>query len=148
MPNDTLSKSRHTRTSSARLYKHSSAFDDDKRTPHNTGMPQNKNAAAEGNVGERGEEWALAQVAILLFVAMGSVPLIGGLITLLTGPGLVAGGIGVSAAGLKGLGKSLSPWPAPIEDNELSTEGIYGMMRHPTYTGERGNGWGRLLGVR
>lgn len=93
------------------------------------------NCAAEGNVGERGEEWALAQFAILLFVAMGSVPLIGGLITLLAGPGLVVGGIGVCLAGVKDLGASLSPWPAPIEDNELNTEGIYGTMRHPMYTG-------------
>lgn len=98
-------------------------------------------------MGERGEEWAVAQFAILLFVAMGSVPLVGGLITLLAGPGLLAGGIGVCAAGLKGLGKSLSPWPAPIEDNELNTEGIYGMMRHPMYTGEgwfAGGGFGRV----
>lgn len=87
-------------------------------------------------MGERGEEWTVAQGVILVFVAMGSVPLIGGLITLLAGPGLVAGGIGVCAAGLKGLGKSLSPWPAPTQDNELNTEGIYGMMRHPMYTGE------------
>lgn len=87
-------------------------------------------------MGERGEEWAVAQAAILLFVAMGSVPLVGGLFTFLAGPVLVAGGVGVIAAGLKGLGKSLSPWPAPVQDNELNTDGIYGMMRHPMYTGE------------
>ncbi|CAM9918461.1 unnamed protein product [Scytosiphon promiscuus] len=90
---------------------------------------------AEGNVGERGEEWAIAQGVIIFFIGMGSVPVIGGLVMLLAGPGLVAAGAGVIAAGAKGLGKSLSPWPAPVEDNKLNTDGIYGMMRHPMYTG-------------
>lgn len=87
-------------------------------------------------MGERGEEWAIAQGVIIFFIGVGSIPVIGGLLMLLAGPGLVAAGAGVIAAGAKGLGKSLSPWPAPVEDNKLNTEGIYGMMRHPMYTGE------------
>ncbi|CAM9357096.1 unnamed protein product [Ectocarpus sp. 12 AP-2014] len=90
---------------------------------------------AEGTVGERGEEWAIAQGAILIFVAMGSIPVVGGLVMALAGPGLLAGGLGVITAGVNGLGKSLSPWPAPVKDNELNTDGIYGVMRHPMYTG-------------
>ncbi|CAN0132413.1 unnamed protein product [Ectocarpus fasciculatus] len=90
---------------------------------------------AEGTVGERGEEWAIAQGAILIFVAMGSVPIVGGLVMALAGPGLLAGGLGVIAAGVNGLGKSLSPWPAPVKDNELNTDGVYGVVRHPMYTG-------------
>ncbi|CAM9626388.1 unnamed protein product [Ectocarpus sp. 13 AM-2016] len=90
---------------------------------------------AEGTVGERGEEWAIAQGAILIFVAMGSIPVVGGLVMALAGPGLLVGGLGVIAAGVNGLGKSLSPWPAPVKDNELNTDGIYGVMRHPMYTG-------------
>lgn len=97
-------------------------------------------------MGERGEEWAIAQGAILIFVAMGSIPVVGGLVMALAGPGLLAGGLGVIAAGVNGLGKSLSPWPAPVKDNELNTDGIYGVIRHPMYTGEigrgRGGGWG------
>ncbi|CAN0237930.1 unnamed protein product [Pylaiella littoralis] len=90
---------------------------------------------AEGNVGERGEEFVVAQFLLLLFVAMGSVPLIGGLAMFLVGPGFLAGGIGLCAAGVKGLAKSLSPWPAPVKDNVLETEGVYGLVRHPMYTG-------------
>lgn len=97
-----------------------------------------QNNIAEGNVGERGEEWAVAQAVILLFIAVGTVPVIGGLVMLLAGPGLVVGGVAVAAAGVTGLGQSLSPWPAPVADNELKTDGIYGIIRHPSYSGEPG----------
>lgn len=63
--------------------------------------------------------------------------MVGGLVTTLAGPGLVVVGVAVSAAGVIGLGQSLSPWPAPVKDSELKTDGIYGIVRHPTYTGER-----------
>lgn len=91
-------------------------------------------------MGERGEEWVIAQGAILIFVAMGSVPIVGGLVMALAGPGLLAGGVGFMATGVKDLGKSLSPWPAPVKDNELNTDGVYGVVRHPMYTGEIGRG--------
>lgn len=107
-------------------------------TPHGGGLPahRQRRPSAEGNVGERGEEFVVAQFLLLLFVAMGSVPLIGGLAMFLVGPGFLAGGIGLCAAGVKGLAKSLSPWPAPVKDNVLETEGVYGLVRHPMYTGE------------
>lgn len=82
----------------------------------------------------------LAQGAILLFIALGGIPIVGGLAMTLAGPGLALGGAAVSAAGLSGLGKSLSPWSTPVMENELKTDGIFGLMRHPIYTGET-EGW-------
>lgn len=93
---------------------------------------------AEGNFGERGEEWVLAQAAIIVCIVLGTIPVVGGAMMMVAGPGLVAGGIAVGAAALSGLGKSLSPWPAPVDDNELMTSGIYGTIRHPMYSGESG----------
>ncbi|CAM9165442.1 unnamed protein product [Choristocarpus tenellus] len=94
-----------------------------------------KDNIMEGNAGERGEEFALAQGAILLCLTIGSVPLVGNILEFIAGPGMMAGGIGLGAAGLVGLGGSLSPWPAPVDDNELQKSGAFGLMRHPTYTG-------------
>jgi protein-S-isoprenylcysteine O-methyltransferase Ste14 len=37
--------------------------------------------------------------------------------------------------GAQSLGKELSPLPAPTENAVLRTEGVYGLVRHPIYTG-------------
>ncbi len=37
--------------------------------------------------------------------------------------------------GVLGLGSSLSPFPKPVEGSELVTHGVYGMVRHPIYSG-------------
>jgi len=39
------------------------------------------------------------------------------------------------AKGLIDLGKNLTPLPYPIEDGELVQTGIYGIVRHPLYSG-------------
>lgn len=69
-------------------------------------------------------------------MALGTIPVVGGAVTLLAGPGLLLAGLLVMFAGATGLGDSLSPWPAPVKDNELTTTGIYGVIRHPLYSGE------------
>ena len=38
-----------------------------------------------------------------------------------------------SAVGDLGLA-NLTPWPKPVENNELRTEGVYSLCRHPMYT--------------
>jgi protein-S-isoprenylcysteine O-methyltransferase Ste14 len=45
------------------------------------------------------------------------------------------------------LGRNLSPFPKPIEGGSLVTNGVYGMVRHPIYTGLiLGTlGWGLLM---
>jgi protein-S-isoprenylcysteine O-methyltransferase Ste14 len=48
---------------------------------------------------------------------------------------LLAIGLVVLFAGFKGLGKSLTANPVPIEDGKLVTTGIFSIVRHPIYLG-------------
>lgn len=51
--------------------------------------------------------------------------------------GIVMIGVGLVLvfAGFRGLGKSLTANPVPIEDGKLVTTGIYSIVRHPIYLG-------------
>ncbi len=44
-------------------------------------------------------------------------------------------GLIILVAGVFGLGASLTPTPVPVDTGELKTGGLYGLMRHPIYTG-------------
>ncbi len=94
-------------------------------------------------LGPRGEGWVLLQVA--LFGVIG----VGGLTSLTSAPpsgtadlgrvaigglAVVAGAI-VAVLGVLGLGSSLSPFPKPVDGSELVTHGVYGVIRHPIYSG-------------
>ena len=48
---------------------------------------------------------------------------------------LLAIGLVILFAGFKGLGKSLTANPVPIEDGKLVTTGIFSIVRHPIYLG-------------
>lgn len=88
-----------------------------------------------GVSGERGEVWAAAQVGILLFVVLGNLPILGGSLEVLAGPGLLLGGGGLAAVSALQLGKNFSPWPEPAEGGVLNTTGVYSLCRHPMYAG-------------
>ncbi len=47
---------------------------------------------------------------------------------------VLAGGM-LGTLGLFSLGKSLSPFPKPIEGGRLVRSGVYGWVRHPIYSG-------------
>jgi protein-S-isoprenylcysteine O-methyltransferase Ste14 len=94
--------------------------------------------------GERGEYWFLAQLlGFALFALLPQYPLMDrdkfipwaqeGLM----GAALLLGCLGVIGVGkgLLDLGKSLTPLPYPRDDGELVTTGLYGMVRHPLYSG-------------
>lgn len=50
--------------------------------------------------------------------------------------GVVAfAGVVLAAAGMRHLGPSLTPFPAPIEGGELREGGVYALARHPIYGG-------------
>jgi protein-S-isoprenylcysteine O-methyltransferase Ste14 len=51
------------------------------------------------------------------------------------GTALLAIGLVILFAGFKGLGKSLTANPVPIEDGKLVTTGIFSIVRHPVYLG-------------
>ena len=80
--------------------------------------------------------YVAGQAALLLLLLVGDVPVVGGAIETLLGPGLVAAGIGTIAKGVIDLGAgNLTPFAAPVEGNELKTTGAFSYVRHPIYGG-------------
>jgi protein-S-isoprenylcysteine O-methyltransferase Ste14 len=91
----------------------------------------------EGKLGERGEVYVAAQFGILVCIAIGGIPFVGGLITFLLGPGLLLAGLASIFLGVTGLGGGLSPFPVPVASpvEGVVDTGIYGQLRHPMYAG-------------
>ena len=80
--------------------------------------------------------YVAGQAALLLLLLVGDVPVVGGAIETLLGPGLVAAGIGAISYGVLDLGAgNLTPFAAPVEGNELKTTGAFSYVRHPIYGG-------------
>lgn len=103
-----------------------------------------------GEFGTRGEAYVLAQFALILLVAIGGIPVIGGALSVVLGPGLVLVGAATMLAGITELGPALSPWPVPpnavnkkntaaaatsTTNTELVVTGIFSKVRHPIYAG-------------
>ncbi len=107
-------------------------------------------------MGSRGEGWVIGQFVIgaailgATFFTRVQVP---PWVQLLGGALLVSGGI-LAAMGVLQLGSNLTPFPKPkTGDHALVTAGVYGIVRHPIYSGI-GLGalgwtlwWGTLLGI-
>lgn len=83
-------------------------------------------------LGQRGEGWFVAQMVLfgLVIFPPHLEPFLA-----ITAPLLIPSGLLVIAAGQSVLGGNLSPFPEPSKTNQLVTSGIYGMIRHPMYTG-------------
>ena len=77
----------------------------------------------------------LGVIAVLGLIGRGGWPesLHTGLLAL--GITLVVAGAIVAALAVTGLGSSLTALPAPLHDASLRTGGIYGVVRHPIYSG-------------
>jgi protein-S-isoprenylcysteine O-methyltransferase Ste14 len=54
---------------------------------------------------------------------------------LLLGPSIMLLGAVVLAAGIRDLGRSMTPWPRPHEGASLVETGIYARLRNPIYAG-------------
>jgi protein-S-isoprenylcysteine O-methyltransferase Ste14 len=52
-----------------------------------------------------------------------------------TGLALVLAGAALVVAGMAALGRSLTPFPRPVENAVLRTGGVYALVRHPIYSG-------------
>ena len=89
----------------------------------------------EGSFGSRGEAWVVGQALMVGGVA--AAPEIPGILPLSILLGLVslAAGFLLAAAAAYSLGPSLTPWPKPVQESRLKTEGVYSLCRHPIYTG-------------
>jgi protein-S-isoprenylcysteine O-methyltransferase Ste14 len=88
-------------------------------------------------MGKRGEGWFIIQLglfALILFAPQATcftcpswLRVVGLLI-------LTVGGV-FGTGGMLALGRNLTPFPKPIEGGSLVTTGVYGIVRHPIYTG-------------
>jgi len=90
--------------------------------------------------GERGEWWVVAQGA--LFVAAALAPKKGPewsprwrRLGLIVGLPLALTGATMTRAAFRDLGKNLTALPHPKDDATLVHDGIYGVVRHPIYSG-------------
>ncbi|MFY9781089.1 MAG: isoprenylcysteine carboxylmethyltransferase family protein [Candidatus Baltobacteraceae bacterium] len=83
-------------------------------------------------MGGRGEWWVVAQGVLLALLALAP----GERFRLFSAGALVAlsGGL-LALAGALALGPSLTPFPAPAERAREVYGGVYGLVRHPIYTG-------------
>jgi protein-S-isoprenylcysteine O-methyltransferase Ste14 len=94
--------------------------------------------------GERGEYWVVGQIILFIgFMLLPIYPVVAldslSPIWKYTGWGLT-GLFGLIAAllllaGILELGKNLTPLPHPKDDGTLVTSGVYGIVRHPIYSG-------------
>jgi protein-S-isoprenylcysteine O-methyltransferase Ste14 len=100
-------------------------------------------------MGKRGEGWFLIQLALFALILVSSRTGLWAFpiwLRVLGGALLVIGGI-AGTLGIFALGRNLSPFPKPIEGGSLVTTSVYGVVRHPIYTGLiLGTlGWGLLM---
>ena len=91
----------------------------------------------EGELGQRGEAYFLAQALLVICILIGDVPYIGDVLSFLIGPGLLLAGAAtiVSAVGELSSTDGISPWPTALDKAELVDTGAYGYVRHPMYAG-------------
>jgi protein-S-isoprenylcysteine O-methyltransferase Ste14 len=91
-------------------------------------------------LGPRGEGWVVAQVVLLVAIALSALFGLGwsgslAVVAVVVGIALMAiGGVLVVVGGVL-LGSALTPFPLPRHRGELSAGGVYARARHPMYGG-------------
>lgn len=89
----------------------------------------------EGELATRGEGWFIAQAFLVLGVLFAPAEPVAPAAELAVGLAAIASGLALGAAAVRDLGVSnLTPWPKPVEKNQLQIEGVYSLCRHPMYT--------------
>ncbi len=102
------------------------------------------------DLGPRGEGWVVLQVVLFGLLALCGLagpawgdPLLA--IGRAIGAALIVIGASVAVLGLLGLRENLTPVPRPVAGGRLVDTGVYGIVRHPIYTGIIGAGIGWAL---
>jgi protein-S-isoprenylcysteine O-methyltransferase Ste14 len=83
-------------------------------------------------------------IAALLTLPHGTVWSVNGFV-IATAVTLVVGGVALVVRGSARLGPALTPSPISPEDTPLATDGVYGIVRNPIYTGLMSAGLGMVL---
>ena len=76
---------------------------------------------------------ALILVVLIVIPSADHWPVPGWLTAIASAVGAI--GVAVVVIAAAGLGKALTPTPVPRSDAALTTTGLYGLVRHPIYTG-------------
>jgi protein-S-isoprenylcysteine O-methyltransferase Ste14 len=102
-------------------------------------------------MGKRGEGWLLVQGVLFLLIAAAPFLAPYPFPTWLRALGAVVllASAALAALGMLALGPSLSPFPMPVDNGQLITDGVFGFVRHPIYAGliVGGFGWALLTGT-
>ena len=89
----------------------------------------------EGELSTRGEGWFVAQAFLVLGVLFAPAEPVAPAAELTVGLTAIASGLALGAAAVRDLGvTNLTPWPKPVESNQLQIEGVYSLCRHPMYS--------------
>ena len=98
-------------------------------------VAQVKSNINEGELSTRGEGWFVGQAALLAAVVFAPPEPVQPAVEVSVGLASMALGLALGASAVSDLGfANLTPWPKPVEKNELRTSGIYTLCRHPMYT--------------
>jgi protein-S-isoprenylcysteine O-methyltransferase Ste14 len=92
------------------------------------------------SLGPRGEGWVLVQGVLLVAVAVaglveGSLPGTAWTAVSMVGAVLVVVGGAIAVLGVRSLGRGLTALPHPNAQGQLVSSGVYGLVRHPIYSG-------------
>ena len=86
----------------------------------------------QGTVGKRGEIWTVLQLGVLASFAVGTFPVFGNGLIFWASSFLLTCGCALIAASFHALGPTnLTPFPEPTKQNLLTTDGMFGAVRHP-----------------
>lgn len=89
----------------------------------------------EGKLSTRGEGWFIGQACLVLGVLFAPTEPVAPVVEACFGLAAIGTGVALAATAISDLGTAnLTPWPKPVESNELQTEGVYSLCRHPMYT--------------
>ena len=101
------------------------------------------------SLGPRGEGWVALQGVVFVAIAAAGMlgPAWGGpwrTVALAVGTCAITVGLACTGLGLAGLRENLTALPRPVEGGRIVEDGIYGLVRHPIYSGLvlGGLGWG------
>jgi protein-S-isoprenylcysteine O-methyltransferase Ste14 len=86
---------------------------------------------------QKGGLWVLAQIALLLAIVIFGVanqPAAKSPASRLAGAVFLFAAAVCGLAGVRALGRNLTPFPKPPEQAQFIRHGIYGLIRHPLYT--------------
>lgn len=107
---------------------------------HDEPLPRLASPSRLPDLGPRGEGWVIIQAALFALLALaGTVgpawgePWLGA--GRAAGAILVGAGLVMAVLGLIGLRENLTAVPRPVDGGRLIDTGVYGLVRHPIYSG-------------